>query len=393
MNELIQTLIGFGGGMIAGIISGLAPGIHSNHIAMLASAWNEATPFALAAFIVSATTANQVFDLIPSIFLGAPEKDQGYTTLAGHRMLLQGRASQAILIAAGGGLAGGISALALAPLLGLILPFIHATLRPFIPFILGTLLLALIFGAEKNTRNASLLCTLLGTLLGLAALPRFGELVFPIISGLFGASNSLQTMLAGTRKIPSQTFAREIPWKTSLPWGILGAGMAALTSPLPAISASFSSLFLEHTTRMKDRKFLALNAGINSATGIYALAVLWSIGKTRTGSTVAIEQILSIDAFSFMALVLLSGTALILATLLVVVFQKKILHGLTRIPYIPLNAFMLIVLGTASILYAGTLGLLSFTTATLLGYYTLQSGAKKSTQMAFLIVPTILIYL
>jgi TctA family transporter len=107
---IIFTLIG----CIAGIITGLIPGIHVNNVAYMILASQAALiSFALAVFgwasptatelviIVSALVIGNVIthtflDFIPSVFLGAPEGETALSLLPGHRMMLAGRGYEAI---------------------------------------------------------------------------------------------------------------------------------------------------------------------------------------------------------------------------------------------------------------------------------------------------------
>lgn len=74
---ILSIFIGF----ILGIISGLAPGIHVNNFALVLVALSPLflnigfAPFYIAVIILSNSIAQTFIDIIPSIFLGAPEAD------------------------------------------------------------------------------------------------------------------------------------------------------------------------------------------------------------------------------------------------------------------------------------------------------------------------------
>ncbi len=74
---IISILLGF----LLGVLSGLAPGIHVNNIALILLALAPGflsmgfTPFYIAVIILSNSIAQTFLDIIPSIFLGAPEAD------------------------------------------------------------------------------------------------------------------------------------------------------------------------------------------------------------------------------------------------------------------------------------------------------------------------------
>ncbi len=93
-------------GFILGIISGLAPGIHVNNFALLLVALSPFfqsigfAPFYIAVVILSNSIAHTFLDIIPSIFLGAPEPDTALAVLPGHVLLMEGRGAEAVRLSA-----------------------------------------------------------------------------------------------------------------------------------------------------------------------------------------------------------------------------------------------------------------------------------------------------
>jgi len=113
-----------------GSLTGLAPGLHVNTLAlvlvasapallplleeasMLVGADRGSALLLLVAVIVSASVAHSFLDLLPSIFLGAPEEGTAMSVLPGHRMLLEGRGLEAARCSAYGSLVGAAAAVA-----------------------------------------------------------------------------------------------------------------------------------------------------------------------------------------------------------------------------------------------------------------------------------------
>src|SRR5665648_424560 len=102
-------------GFILGIISGLFPGIHTNNFALLLLALAPDAiemgilPIHIAIIILANSITHTFLDIIPSIYLGAPDADTALTVLPGHRMLLEGRGPEAVRLSALGS-AGAIAA-------------------------------------------------------------------------------------------------------------------------------------------------------------------------------------------------------------------------------------------------------------------------------------------
>jgi putative membrane protein len=74
---IISLFLGF----LLGIISGLTPGIHVNNFALILVALSPLfldmgfAPFYIAVIILANSVTQTFLDIIPSIFLGAPEAD------------------------------------------------------------------------------------------------------------------------------------------------------------------------------------------------------------------------------------------------------------------------------------------------------------------------------
>ena len=110
MELLIWVLLG----CFLGTLTGLAPGLHVNSIAVIALAfgWND---FNVAAMVCAMAIVHTFVDFLPSIFLGAPDSDSFQAVLPGHRMLLEGKGFEAVSLTVAGGLFGGMIAIALSP--------------------------------------------------------------------------------------------------------------------------------------------------------------------------------------------------------------------------------------------------------------------------------------
>ncbi|HIH40355.1 MAG TPA: hypothetical protein HA221_02175, partial [Halobacteria archaeon] len=96
---LVSILIGF----LLGLFTGLLPGIHVNNIALILVGLSPLFPvssFYMAIILFSNYIANTFFDIIPSIFIGAPDEETAMAVLPGHKLLLEGRGIEAIRLSA-----------------------------------------------------------------------------------------------------------------------------------------------------------------------------------------------------------------------------------------------------------------------------------------------------
>ena len=162
---ILFTFIGSG----FGIITGLIPGIHVNNVALMVlalqatlisfslaflGAWGPSTfevSIVVAVLIIGCLITHTFLDIIPSVFLGAPEADTALSVLPGHRLMLVGCGYEAIKCSALGSFGSVLVALiALFPARLLMGSPVYAyeKLWPFIPFILIIIVTLLILNEQ-----------------------------------------------------------------------------------------------------------------------------------------------------------------------------------------------------------------------------------------------------
>ncbi|MHA2044079.1 MAG: tripartite tricarboxylate transporter permease [Candidatus Thorarchaeota archaeon] len=161
--------------MIAGIATGLIPGLHVNNVA-LASIALQGSLISLAMFlfgwadpaleelllivstlIIGNVVTHTFLDFIPSVFLGAPEGDTALSVLPGHRMLLKGLGYEAVKLSAFGSLMSVFLALCMILPLRLVMGspiFAYEKLQGVIFFILLIVVLMLVL-TEKGEKEIS----------------------------------------------------------------------------------------------------------------------------------------------------------------------------------------------------------------------------------------------
>ncbi len=135
-----------------GIVTGLVPGIHVNLVAQVLLALsiplydllsnahlNGLEPLFLSASIIGCTVVHTYMDIIPSVFLGAPDEDNVLSVLPGHRMMLAGRGIEAVKMS----LLGSLGATAFSVFL--LVPFrftlgppveLYAHMENYVPYLL-----------------------------------------------------------------------------------------------------------------------------------------------------------------------------------------------------------------------------------------------------------------
>jgi len=326
---LLEILIAILVGLILGTFTGLFPGIHINLVGVIILTL---APFlshyvsllTLAVVIVSMSVTHTFLDAIPSIFLGAPDSGMELSVLPGHKLLLQGRGYEAVILTVIGSLFAVIMMVAFAPLGLKFIKIIYPIIQKFIPYILIFFSILLIY-KEKKSRTLALIVFALAGVLGIITLNLpLSQPLFPLLSGLFGIS-ILLTSVSMKTKIPKQKITPVNLKKKEITKAMVSGFVASyLTGMLPGLGASQAAIISSSIDRKTTpEKFLVVVGSINTFVMIVAFLALYSIDKARNGSVVVVSKLL--ENFTLNHLILFLGVSLIAAggaTFLTVKFAK-----------------------------------------------------------------------
>src|SRR3989344_2824650 len=199
-------------GVLSGIFTGITPGIHVNLVSVLVLTFSPfllriTSPLVLGGYIISLAITHTFLDVLPSIYLGAPDESQALGALPGHRMLIQGQGHQAVVYTT----LGSLGSLMLSTLLFPLFIVAMMAIAPLLEGVIGYLLIVLVvymIAREKQKWLKSLVLFLIAGCLGLLvfAIPNLKQPLFPLLSGLFGFSLLLMSLLQKS-KIPKQDFS------------------------------------------------------------------------------------------------------------------------------------------------------------------------------------------
>ncbi len=172
-------------GSVLGICSGMVPGLHVNTLSlMLVSAFPllepavqtlcasfaldpVLAPLLLCCAVVSAAVTHSFLDFLPSLFLGVPEEGTVISVLPGHRLLLEGRAMDAVRCAALGSLIGALSGILLVmPLQAAMAPPISAdaVIARIVPYVLVVVSVVLVLSELRKAPSVAVLDCREGTI-------------------------------------------------------------------------------------------------------------------------------------------------------------------------------------------------------------------------------------
>jgi putative membrane protein len=395
---MVELLLFALAGCLMGVATGLTPGLHVNTIAVMAVELLGLEKFELAVLITSMGIVHTFVDFVPSVLLAVPSGDNLLSVLPGHRLFLRGEGHYAVMLTVWGGIAGGAMAIAVSPIFLRFMQKSSGEIAKAIPFILGGVLALMVLSERGFKKKGFALAVIaLSSAMGIIALSGGGAVKSPLLAltlGFFGVAPLLHSMKnRGSAK--RQTVGEKgIEGKVVLEGALLSAFGAALVSALPAVGPNQAALIVKTLVgKIKTKSYLLLLGGINTANMFFSLIVLYALGKSRTGIAAAIKQLVELQPEHMLAL---TGAALIaiafggIATLAV---SKHLVGAIGRINYSKLNLLVLAGLITIVFFFSNPLGMIAFSTATLIGFGAIAFGVKRSNCMAFLMAPTILYYL
>ena len=396
----LEIIISITLGISAGVITGLIPGVHVNLISLLLLSispilLNYTNPIALAVFIISMATTHSFLDFIPGIFLGAPDADTALSILPGHKLLLEGKAFEAVKLTIMGSLGALILSIFLIPITIPAFPFIYEHLKQYIGYLLIAIMTFMILKDKKRFLNFGVF--FISGVLGLIVLniPNLNNPLFPMLSGLFGTS-MLVISLSDKVNIPTQTFTETIEINKLTLAQSLGASTIAgsLTGFFPGLGAAQGAVLAQQLTKnIGDYGFMILVGGINTVNFILSLITLYTIDKARNGAVIVIQELL--DTLNIKIIVVFISSALItagIATFLTLKITKIFAKIIVKVNYKILVISVITLIISLTIYFSGFLGLIILITSTCVGIIPAELGVGRNHAMGCLILPVILFF-
>ncbi len=259
------------GGYLLGIFSGLLPGIHTNNFALALAAFapflaeQGIPPFYIVIVVLSNAISHTFHDIVPSVFLGAPDGDTALAVLPGHRLLLEGAGAEAVRLSALGS-AGSVAASLLFVLpLSLFFKAAYPFLEEYMAWVLLSVVFIMLVGekgeqmpgsgplAKYRYKISALFLFLITGFLGLFSFAREALLVpvinfgtatvlLPLLSGLFGASQLVISLFTGSEIPEESTSGLNLSRKRIIRGILTGSAAGSLVAWLPGISSSIAAL-------------------------------------------------------------------------------------------------------------------------------------------------------
>lgn len=417
-------------GFFLGIISGLTPGIHVNNFALILLALTPVflergfAPFYIAVIILSNSVTQTFVDIIPSIFLGAPEADTALGVLPGHQLLMEGRGAEAVRLSAIGSAGTVAASLLIAVPLGLFFMNIYGTIDAYIGWIL-VFIVAVMIATENGEvvegqgslahfkyKGYAVVLFLLSGMLGLFAfgntdkmtpLISFGEpsILLPLLSGLFGASMLVLALMTRSEIPPQQNNCMfTLPGKRIVRGILSGSAAGSFVAWLPGVSSAVGTIIARLLVREDkgeeaSKEFMISLSGANTANAIFSLIALYTIQRPRSGAMVAIEGLVNIDEWDISIIILLLAVIVyvsIISYYTTIYLGDRISGMLSKIDYSKLCLGVLVFLTLMVVMFTGWFGLVIFLISTPVGMVASFAKIRKTHAMGVILLPVILYF-
>ncbi|MBS1262980.1 MAG: hypothetical protein MAG715_00146 [Methanonatronarchaeales archaeon] len=425
-------------GFSIGVFTGLIPGLHVNNAALLlassvpALASASVPPEAIAVMIVAAAVSHTFLDIVPSVLVGAPEPSTALAVLPGHRLLMEGRASEAIRLSALGSGAAVFLALLLALPIKLLFEEIYPEILPYLGWLL-LLVSAIMVVSETGdpgpfevpsrssalkARGWALGLFLLSGCLGYVALrgdslgapqPLLGvdaSILFPLLTGLFGTSTVVLSLASDTDPpnqsadpvgLPRRVAARSIAGGTLS--GTLVGWLPGVTSAQAAVLAGeLSGEKLTPNAPEGARSYIVSVSAVNSSNAVFTLVALYTIGRARSGAMVAFEDVVPVSAWAGGLPPLLGASLMVVAVsgflsyITLVGASDPLSRTMSSLNYRYLSLAVLVALSSAAFLLTGFFGLQVLAVATAMGLLPPKLGVRRTHLMGCLLLPIMMFF-
>lgn len=433
-------------GVLVGLVTGMLPGLHVNNVALILLslsgtivatfsifyAYGITEEFILVlicGFILSIAISHAFHDFIPTTFIGAPDEETALSVLPAHRLLLSGEGYKAVCLATIGSYG------ALLVCFALLIPFrfllgpplsLYTTLRELMVWILiGIVVLMIATEKTKLTEVGDhrylqsvagmLFAVFVFFLAGFFGLVAFSlpvdspiglpaPVLFPALAGLFGMPTLLASFFtkpAFPKQHIEPLVMNRIEKKASVVSVLTGSFTGIFVSLIPGLTAAIGTV-LAMTVRHKtsNEQTIVTLASVNTAAAFSVVIVLFVLVRARSGITIAINELMTVDLWSSLLMpasllyllmfVLISGSVSYFFTLyLAKIFARKFMH----IPYTPLVLFTIVFIFSLVVLFTGLMGIVILLVATCIGFLPVCWGVRRSHCMGVLLLPIILYFL
>ncbi|MGB9719707.1 MAG: tripartite tricarboxylate transporter permease [Candidatus Anstonellales archaeon] len=361
-------------GMVAGVICGLIPGLHSNTVAALME--NEGY------FIVAMFAAQILFSFLPAIFFSVPDETTVLSVLPGQRMAAKGEGLKALRIVASSALITLFISILLYKIILPVYPFLFSAVESYIAYIVLLVVIVLIAKAKNPILYTAIF--LVAGVLGKETLKLgLDDPFLPIFSSMFALP--ILIFYKKGKVVEQRDEAPET--KRILAPSVLGFLLGIFAVILPGVSspaqvATFASI------GMSEYNYLAVLPSIAVSNGFYSFVSMATVEKARAGAVVYASK--SIDIKENIDKVLLYFSISMAVAALILYFCRKMLIKLAGTDLKPFAVALAIYLVVISLFINGFASLPVVAGGFAIGTIANLTRTEKTSLMGAVILPTLL---
>jgi putative membrane protein len=168
----------------------------------------------------------------------------------------------------------------------------------------------------------------------------------------------------------------------------------SIVATMPSIGPSEAAFIVRKIIgKISTEMYLVVLGGINTVNIMFSFFVLYLIGKTRSGVAAAVNQLVSVDQNFLLLSIGVVILSLGFGALATDVISKKAVCWLQNVNYRRVTFATIAVITVLCFFLSGLIGLLIFGIAAAVGLIPIGANIKRTHSMAFLMLPTIIIYL
>jgi len=217
-----------------------------------------------------------------------------------------------------------------------------------------------------------------------------------MLSGLFGVSVLLLS-ISQKVSLPEQKITEGIKIKFRDTAKALGSGVfsGSLVSIFPGLGPAQAAVIAGQFVRKIDvYSYLILVGGINTVSMVLSLITLFTIEKARNGSIIVVQQLLqNIDLNTTILFFAVALTAGGIAAILTLQVSRVFSSVMGKVNYSLMSMGIILFVILMVIYFSGWIGMIILLTATAIGLVPNITNVSRSSSMACLLVPIILMNL
>ncbi len=235
-------------------------------------------------------------------------------------------------------------------------------------------------------------------------LVKFGEpsILLPLLSGLFGASMLVISLMTKSEVPPQQKTTRFALTQTRIVRGMVtGSAAGSFVAWLPGVSSTVGTIIARLLVREEkdadsSKEFIVSISSANTSNAIFSLIALYIIEKTRSGAMVAIDKLVNVKEWNFSIIIILLIVIVYVSLIsyyTTIYLGDRIAGFLSRINYSKLCAAVLVALSVIVFMFTGWFGFVVFLISTPIGMIASFAKIRKTHAMGVILLPVIMYFM